>query len=87
MPDHLDTIGPLEMPRYRPAYLAIHQLLSDDQWHRMDEVMLAASDASDLADRTIENLVRWGHKRGRRAEWRYRGKGQQKELHSREDNQ
>lgn len=80
MTDHLDTIGPLQMPRYRPAYLAILEVLSDGQWHAIDETKEAAEAASDLAPKTIDNLIRWGHKRGRTAEWNYRGTGRTKQL-------
>lgn len=44
--------------RTRPAWTAVHHLLSDGQWHPTAEVANAMRMASELAPRTIENHLR-----------------------------
>ena len=70
------TYDPTTMPRTRPAYLAILDELSDNQWHPVHDLQIAAAEASDLTPKSIDNLIRWGYRRGAKHHpWRYKGKG------------
>lgn len=42
-------------PRCRPAWIAALNILDDDQWHPIEDVVQAMRDASTMASRTIEN--------------------------------
>jgi len=73
---HEPGFDPLTAIRTRPAYLAILDELLDDQWHSVQDLQYAAEQASDLAPRSIDNLIRWGYRRGQGTRpWRKRGKG------------
>lgn len=67
---------PMTMPRTRPAYLAILDELSDDQWHPVHDLQIAAAEASDLTPTSIDQLVRWGYRHGPGSRpWHKTGKG------------
>ena len=51
-------------PRTRPAWIALLDLLDDDQWHPTTDVAQAMKNAADLADRTIHNHLRSAGRRG-----------------------
>jgi len=70
------TYDPMTMPRTKPAYLAILDELSDDQWHPVHDLQYAAAEVSDLTPRSIDNLIRWGSRRGSGFRpWHKTGKG------------
>jgi len=73
---HEPGFNPLTAIRTRPAYLAILNELDDDQWHPVQDLQYAAEQGSDLTPRSIDNLIRWGYRRGSGFRpWRKRGKG------------
>jgi hypothetical protein len=53
-----DTLG----IRTRPAFDAILRLLDDNQWHTHTELVDTARGTSDLALKTIEELIRKGYR-------------------------
>jgi hypothetical protein len=63
-------------PRIVPAWEAIHDLLTDGQWHPTTDVANLMHDVADLAPRTIDNQLRsasarrWITRRGDRIRMR-----------------
>lgn len=53
-----DNLG----PRTQPAWDAILELLDDGHWHTHSELVDAATLASDLAPKTINELIRKGYR-------------------------
>ena len=49
-------------PRTRPAWDAILNHLADGEWHTHAELAFEAGLASDLSDKTIDELIRKGYR-------------------------
>lgn len=54
-PDNLGT-------RTQPAWQAILDHLADSQWHTHAELVMEAGLASDLSDKSIDELIRKGYR-------------------------
>lgn len=54
-PDNLGT-------RTKPAWQAILDHLDDGQWHTHAELVMEAGLASDLSDKSIDELIRRGYR-------------------------
>lgn len=65
---------PTNAPRLAPAWRTILQTLADNAEHPHQQLTAAARGASDLAPKTIENLIRRGWRTGH---YRRRGTPQQ----------
>jgi hypothetical protein len=48
--------------RTQPAWQAILDWLSDGQWHTHAELVMEAGLASDLSDKSIDELIRKGYR-------------------------
>jgi len=60
----INSLDPELAPRIAPASRAIRETLADQRWHSFTELAAAGVRASDLAVRTVSNLIARASKAG-----------------------
>lgn len=65
----IKALDPENAPRLSPALLAVRGHLADGRWHSLISTLAAGIQASDIAVKTTENLIRRAAKAGF-LEWR-----------------